>query len=267
MKSKWFNQYFNLAYILGDNRNAFGFDSLEERTKEDVNQILKIAQINSGDRILDIPCGYGRHSIELATRGEYKIYGLDLNPFLIKIAKYRRKNSLGVCENSIKLKTKPKFMIGDMRDFSKILNGFDLIYNWFWSFGYFNENENLKVIKEFYSALKEDGRVLIHTLTNEGLDNYLKEINKETFPTVIIDKKYPKGNLYTKKEYDPKNKILNLTWLINLEDGRRFPEEPITASVKIYSIDEYKYMLNNIGFKDVEIRESYFPFKIFKGKK
>ena len=40
-----------------------------ERTAEEVDFILSILPVEPGDKFLDIGCGFGRHSLELALRG------------------------------------------------------------------------------------------------------------------------------------------------------------------------------------------------------
>ncbi|HDD72656.1 MAG TPA: hypothetical protein ENG00_01030 [Candidatus Aenigmarchaeota archaeon] len=71
---EWFREYFGLDYILGDNSGSIskGIDGeyvrisflgggLIERTEREVNAVLEIIDIEPPSRILDCPCGYGRH--------------------------------------------------------------------------------------------------------------------------------------------------------------------------------------------------------------
>ncbi len=263
---EWFKEYFGFYYVILDNTNAFGFNNLEERTKYDVDQILRLGEIKKG-KILDISCGYGRQSIELAKRLELEIYGLDLSSALIDIALYRRSKKLDVNEEPIKLKGNVKFIVGDMRNFSKIVNGFDLVYNWFWSFGYFNREENIKSLKEFYKALKKDGILLMHTIPKEHIPKYLKENKRTILPSTIRGKKYSGGMLDFQKNFDKEKNILYTKLIAYLRDGIVIPKKPVEGSIIIYSIAEYKKMLQKVGFHKIEVHDSYFPFKIFKGVK
>ncbi|MCK5283808.1 MAG: class I SAM-dependent methyltransferase [Nanoarchaeota archaeon] len=267
MKQEWFRKYFGLSYILGDNTKAFNFNGLKERTKADLDQIVGLSQTNSGSKVLDIPCGYGRHSIELASRSNYRISGLDLDTFLIKVANYRAEHSLDVEENYIELIQKPKFVIGDMRDFSNELNDFDLVFNWFWSFGYFSHPENLRVLCEFYSALKHRGKLLIHTIPRENLSQYRQGVWRQVSNLKIMGHEYPKGNLQYTNFYEAKKGLLHTSWSVKLDDGTVFPEEYIESSVLMYSTEEYVDMFKETGFKNIEVDSSYLPFKIFIGKK
>src|SRR5439155_1351709 len=44
----------------------------------DVEWIVSVAALDAGARVLDAPCGFGRHSIELARRG-YQVTGVDFS--------------------------------------------------------------------------------------------------------------------------------------------------------------------------------------------
>ena len=47
-----------------------------ERTQRECDAIVKFLQLTSDSKVLDLCCGQGRHSLELARRG-YKVVGLD----------------------------------------------------------------------------------------------------------------------------------------------------------------------------------------------
>ena len=57
-----------------------------KNTLHEVDFLLEELQIAAGARILDVGCGTGRHSIELAKRG-YRMTGLDLTPAMLKRAR------------------------------------------------------------------------------------------------------------------------------------------------------------------------------------
>ncbi len=75
--------FFNANYIRGDNsEEGFTDDyrTLEQRTKDEVNGVMNILNLSTGAKLLDVPCGYGRHSIELAFRGQ-DVTGVDITIF------------------------------------------------------------------------------------------------------------------------------------------------------------------------------------------
>src|SRR4051794_38434863 len=79
------------------------FDSHAERYDEnaftrntvaEVDFFLNLFPLSRGAAILDVGCGTGRHSVELAKRG-FKVTGLDLSEGMLKVAR-RRAEEAGV---------------------------------------------------------------------------------------------------------------------------------------------------------------------------
>jgi SAM-dependent methyltransferase len=61
---------------------------------KEVEGLIRLLRLKPGDRILDVPCGTGRHSGALASRG-FDVVGVDFNPSLLKIAR-RARDDLGM---------------------------------------------------------------------------------------------------------------------------------------------------------------------------
>ncbi len=53
-----------------------------ERTEREVDAIIRFLKLDKDSRVLDLCCGQGRHSLELARRG-YKVVGYDLSETLL----------------------------------------------------------------------------------------------------------------------------------------------------------------------------------------
>jgi 2-polyprenyl-3-methyl-5-hydroxy-6-metoxy-1,4-benzoquinol methylase len=104
--------------------------------------------------ILDIGCGTGRHSLELARRG-YKVTGFDLSENMIKKATSTAK----------KEKLKIDFKIKDARNFN-FRGKFDLaIMLCEGAFPLMEEDEmNFSILKNAYSSLKPGGKFVFSTL-------------------------------------------------------------------------------------------------------
>src|SRR6266851_2661970 len=69
----------------------------EARTKSEVDFVLAALQIETGLRVLDVPCGAWRHSIELARRG-FLPTGIDFNAAAIAVAANQAANEGLPCE-------------------------------------------------------------------------------------------------------------------------------------------------------------------------
>src|SRR5437870_13900235 len=117
--SEWWRSWFGRGYL------ALYDEYLAERTPVEIDQLEALLTLRPPCRILELPCGQGRHAIELARRG-YDVTGVDLSPYLLRVAKARAEAAgVGV-----------RWLEGDMR---RPLAGdtFDLVLNLFTSFGYF----------------------------------------------------------------------------------------------------------------------------------
>jgi len=164
---KWFsNKYYLELYRHRDDKEAIDLINLLQRT----------IPPGSGAKVLDVCCGAGRHSIELAKRG-FKVTGFDLSEYLIGEAK---KNLKVLKEKNVNV----KFLNKDMRDFN-FKGTFDIALNIFSSFGYFeSDEENFKVFKNIKSSLKRNGYFVFDFLNEAVLR---KNLVKKDF--VIISGK------------------------------------------------------------------------------
>src|SRR4029434_8542781 len=96
----------------------------------EVDFAARVLGLRRGARVLDVPCGFGRHAGELARRG-YTAVGVDLSPLMLREARkaHRERNRL-------------QFIQNDMRRLSYRAE-FDAVICLFTSFGYFSERENV----------------------------------------------------------------------------------------------------------------------------
>jgi len=132
--SEWFNSpYYHLLYKNRDNKEAELF----------IDNLITLLHIEPGKKILDLPCGKGRHAVYFNKKG-FDVTGLDLSPHNIEYASQFSNSTL-------------HFHVHDMR-FPYVTKEFDCAVNLFTSFGYFeNEEENLNSMKTLAQALKPKG--------------------------------------------------------------------------------------------------------------
>lgn len=118
------------------------------------------------DKILDLACGAGRHSIFLNGLG-YDVTGVDLSPNSIQTASESRNERLS-------------FDVHDMREVYRE-NGFDFVLNMFTSFGYFeSDEENVKMLKSVEKTLKTDGIFVLDFFNStKVIRDLVKEESKE----------------------------------------------------------------------------------------
>ena len=77
----WYEEWFS---------NKFYLELYQHRDEEDARWIINLLQrtlnVSTRSKVLDIACGSGRHSLELARRG-FEVTGFDLSDYLISEAK------------------------------------------------------------------------------------------------------------------------------------------------------------------------------------
>jgi len=119
-----------------------------EDTKQQIDFIIKTLDLRKDQRILDLACGFGRHSLELSRRG-FQVVGADITKDFITDA-----------ENTAKKEgLSAQFILSDIRDL-KFNQEFDVVLNLAdGAIGYLeNDNENLKIFDVIANALKSGGK-------------------------------------------------------------------------------------------------------------
>jgi SAM-dependent methyltransferase len=122
-----------------------------DRTGAEVDRALAMLGAQGGERVLDMACGTGRHSLELARRG-HEVVGVDISPDLLAIAEADAEaESLSA-----------SFVAADLRelDFDE---EFDLVLNLNdGAIGYFEtEEENHRTFEVIAAALRPGGGNLL----------------------------------------------------------------------------------------------------------
>lgn len=129
-----------------------GGDALDARTAREVSGVVRLCALDEGRRVLDCPCGYGRHSLELARRG-FDVTGVDINRRFLRIAARRAGREAAPA----------RFVRADMRELPP-LPPVDAVINMFYSFGFFSPEEDMDVLRGFHRCLTPGGRFLMHTM-------------------------------------------------------------------------------------------------------
>lgn len=156
--SDWWRNFFDKDYL-----DIYGpVDA--KKTAVEVKGIIKILRLRKGSRVLDLCCGYGRHSLGLAQKG-FNVTGYDFSAVLLQKAK-------GDCK---KKRMRLNLVRGGMREIP-FEGKFDAVINMFTAFGYFeDESEDQKVINGICAALKTGGKLLLDTVNREWLMRVYQE--------------------------------------------------------------------------------------------
>jgi D-alanine-D-alanine ligase len=226
--SDWWSTVFNSLYLKTD------ADVVDDAriTRGEIDLLCKALNLSPDDKILDLCCGQGRHTLELGRRGFRCVEGLDRSHYLIQKAKECAKNEgLGV-----------RFREGDARKLPYPPDSFDALLILGNSFGYFETlQDDLRVLKEVLRVLKPWGKLLID-IANGG---YLREHFQPRSWEWI------NGKLFVCRERSlscDRDRLVSREVITHVEKGviaDQFYAE------RLYSFESLARLLTEAGFSDV----------------
>jgi SAM-dependent methyltransferase len=208
---------------------------LKEQTNEEVNSIEDILNLQKNMKILDVCCGYGRHSNELAKRG-YQVVGVDISETALEAAKKIANRS----------NVHITFLKRDVRNLQLNMH-FDVAINIFTSFGFFEEEaDNLKILMEIFASLRSPGYFLIDIINRDfRLKSPLKDwwYIEEEGVVALVEKDYDAMNgvaihkfaIFDKagyREHIKKFRLYTCTELVSLLKQSGFIIEAVYGDLK-----------------------------------
>ncbi|MDR2143505.1 MAG: class I SAM-dependent methyltransferase [Treponema sp.] len=188
-------------------------------------------------RCLDQCCGFGRISLEMARRG-FGVTGVDITESYLETAR----------DDAAYENLSTEFVREDVRSFCR-KNYFDLAYNVYTSFGYFEDPaDDARVIKNAFDSLKAGGTYVIETLG--------KEIAVRDF---VQADWFERAGFYVLTAYeaaDSWSSLKNRWVLISQRDQGRIKRGDIIEKnfvQRLYGADTLQRLFRDTGFNAVEI--------------
>jgi len=186
--------------------------------------VLDLMELPSGARVLDCPCGQGRHAHLLAEAG-FDVDGLDYSAPLLKVARKRGEGR------------HLRYTEGDMRALPRQWTGkFDAVLNLFTSFGFFDSpDDDLLVLEQFARVLKPGGVLLWQGGSRDGV--MAKFLARDWWSTAD-------GTVFgQERAFDPLSGFLEITstWRGPQGDGER------THRIRLYSASELALRMRDVG--------------------
>jgi SAM-dependent methyltransferase len=200
-----------------------------ESAAQEVDLVVELLRLEPGDKVLDLCCGIGRHSLELARRG-FEVTGLDRTQSYIERARTKAQN-----EN-----LKVDFVLCDARKFCAI-EEFDAVINMYTAFGYFEEpSDDKRVILNVYASLRPGGKLLIETMSKEVLARIFQPRDWHESDGRILLQQSQLSNDWS---------WIDNRWIL-LEDGR---QKEFCFGHRVYSAVELTGLLKRCGFSEVKV--------------
>lgn len=153
-ETAWFKDWFNSPYY-----HQLYFKRDETEASAFIDKLINYLKPAPFSEMLDVACGKGRHSIQLASKG-FNVTGIDISEESIRIAKKSENNHL-------------QFYVHDMRLPFRI-NYFDYAFNFFTSFGYFKtKREHDNSIRTIAQSLHLNGIFVMDYLNVQYSESHL----------------------------------------------------------------------------------------------
>ena len=175
-----------------------------------------------GGRVLDVPCGTGRHSELLAGCG-FTVAGLDISERVLEVARAAVPGA--------------DFRQGDMRELPWPDASFDGLINLWTAYGYFEtEDENERVMTEFARVLAPGGILILDTVNQPALlRGFREKAWSELDDTLLLER----------HEYDNITGRSQAFWTF-VRDGAR---TELSFDHRVYTTPEYVELMRRHGLE------------------
>jgi len=194
------------------------------RDRREVARLLDVLALPSGSRVLDCPCGQGRHAHLLAEAG-FNVDGFDYSRELLSRARKR-----GTSKTL-------RYTQGDMRKLPTRWSGrFAAVVNLFTSFGFFDSaDDDMLVLEEFARVLEPGGVLVWHGGSRDGVVS--RFIPRDWWSTAD-------GTMFgQERSFDPLSGFLSVrsTWRGPKGEGER------SHRIRLYSASELAHRMRDVG--------------------
>jgi ubiquinone/menaquinone biosynthesis C-methylase UbiE len=218
MASNWWRDYFGEDFF---NLHVDLFP--EDVSRREVAGMIGLLRISAGARILDVPCGWGRHAVLFAEQG-YDVIGADLSFELLRRAPAR-----------------PRYVAADVRQQPFPAASFDAVINVFTSLGLFlDDNEDVQALREARRLLKPGGRFLLESMHRDDVIAAYAERDRWELPDGT--------EVRVRRRFDPVHGISHerLRWRKGDKTGEK------RHALRLRTATEIAALLQAAGFRDVD---------------
>jgi SAM-dependent methyltransferase len=193
-----------------------------EETRRECEQIVELAGLEPGARILDAGCGFGRTVGVLRELG-FDAVGVDISPAVIAEAQQRNPG--------------PTYLVHDLtQPLPDEVARFDAVVNVYSSFGYGETVEDdAAVLRTWHDALKPGGSLVMELSDIERSQARLGPLG------TVVDRE--DGGVREHLWVDPETHVLHVRYT--------YGDDTFDVDTRLYEAGELAAMVEQAGFRDV----------------
>jgi cyclopropane-fatty-acyl-phospholipid synthase len=163
------HRQYSCAYFINNN------DTLETAQQNKINHIIKKLNLKSGQKVLDIGCGWGGMSFEIARQSQCEVTGISLS-----------ENQINYCNKKSKELNMNNQVRFELSDYRSVKNKYDRIVS-VGAFEHFGKKFYKTFFKKIANILQDDGIFLLHTIGTVNVPGPVQPfIQKRIFPGGIV---------------------------------------------------------------------------------
>jgi SAM-dependent methyltransferase len=222
-ETEWWKEYFDADFL-----RLYRAVLPPEEAHTAAAAISELLDLAPSSRILDLACGWGRHSVEFSRLG-FDVIGVDRSELLLRNA---RAPAAG--------ERAPSWVCGDIRELP-FPPSFDAVVCLFSSLGYFlSDEEDLRALRAARGVLRDGGLLVLETM------------HRDAAVRDYAERDWWEGeqgeHIWVEREFDPVEGVTHETIRWSRGDGTG--GEKYHAS-RIRTATEWTTMLRDAGFNPV----------------
>lgn len=213
----------------------------EERTSSEVDHLVRLLGLKPGATVLDLGCGFGRHTVELARRG-HSVTAVDPSATMIAAAKAAAAAADPTPDGELGI----EFVVANAQDLALPNSGFDAAICLFTTLGQIDATgeDNRAMLGSVRPALKPGGRLVVEVPQRGPAVDALVE--RDVF-------EHRDGKTEISRRFDADTSRVIEQFLIHDGSG---PPRRFDLEYRLFSAEELHDLLLDAGFASIDLADS-----------